>query len=421
MLLLYKIVVILLYPFVLANLMRRKSRGKEHETRFEEKLGQITVKRPKGKLIWFHAVSIGESLSIISLIHRIRKDDPDVNILVTTSTLASEKLMAQRLPERCIHQFAPLDFPWIVKAFLDHWKPNAVLWVESEFWPNKLLNVTKRGIPLILLNGRISERSYKFWGAFPTTIKKLLGFFSLIVVQSEEFLTSFKKLGAKNVLTFGDLKFFNIPVPVNESDLKALKQSIGSRPFWLAASTHHGEEEIVLHIHKRLKKKHPNLLTILLPRHPERAKDILKRTSLSKKIKQRSQGQMIDDATDVFLVDTLGEVGTFYKLSPIVFVGGSLVPVGGHNILEPAHFDCAIIHGKHMGNFKSFTSIFDSFDASLCVRGESELQNAVDRLLKNEPLRKDYAKRASLVVKEQKRHLEELFCAIKSYLPLRSS
>lgn len=379
---LYRLATELGAPLISFYLRVRKANGKEDATRFEERLGRASRERPVGPLVWAHAASVGESLSLLPLIGRLVSDRPSLEVLVTTGTVTSARLMAERLPEGSFHQYVPVDRLPYVRRFLDHWRPDLVLWAESEFWPNLITETVTRNTPMILINGRISPRSFAGWQRFSSLIKRLLGGFRLCLGQTEADAERLRRLGAPTVRCVGDLKFAGLPLPVDEEELARFKEALGGRPVWLASSTHSGEEEIAATVHRQLKAKHPGLLSVIAPRHPDRGPEIaaqLRAQGLV--VSQRSAGDAIGPETDVYLADTMGELGLFYRLVGIVFIGKSLVPLGGQNPLEAARLDCAIVHGPHMMNFEDITRRLKASDAAAEVADEKELEAAVARLL----------------------------------------
>ncbi|MBV9522983.1 MAG: DUF374 domain-containing protein, partial [Alphaproteobacteria bacterium] len=342
----YRTVTALLGPLFPWYLRARRARGKEDPTRFAERLGRADRSRPAGPLLWLHAASVGEAASLLALIDRLGRERPALTLLVTTGTLTSARLLAKRLPARAIHQFVPVDRPKYIRRFLDHWRPDAAIWVESELWPNLVATTQRRGIPTILLNARMSQRSFLRWQRWPGLIATLLGGFSLCLAQDEKQKERLRILGAGAADTVGDLKSAAAPLPVDETELARLRAQIGERPFWLAANTHPGEEAAAAEVHRRLAPEWPSLLTMIVPRHPARAEEIaalLRARGLV--FARRSRGDAITRATAVYLGDTLGEMGLFYRVAETVFLGGSLTPVGGHNPFEPALLGCAILHG----------------------------------------------------------------------------
>ncbi len=369
-------------PLVYLYLMARRARGKEDRARFGERLGRPGRDRPEGGLIWVHAASVGESLSLLPLIERLRGDRPDLSILLTTGTVTSARLMADRLPEGAFHQYAPVDIGTCVRRFLDHWRPDLVLWAESEFWPNMITHSAARGTPMILINGRISPRSFAGWRRHRRLIGRLLSGFALCLGQTEDDCRRLRELGAPNVECAGNLKFASPPLPADTEDLIRLEQAMAGRPRWLAASTHAGEEEIVGRVHRSVRTGHAGLLSIIVPRQPGRGAEVAEvLVGAGLRVAVRSAGQPITPDTDVYVADTLGELGLFFRLAEVVFMGKSLVPLGGQNLLEPARLDCAVIHGPHMDNFREIAERMAAAGAALQVADEAELAATVGRLL----------------------------------------
>ena len=370
-------------------LSHRLRRGKEDIERLAERRGEAKIARPPGPLVWVHGSSVGEIAAIIPLVERIAAKE--FNVLVTSGTVTSAKLASQWLPPGVIHQFIPLDLPRFVGKFLDHWKPDLALFTESDLWPNLIVMSSDRRIPLILVNGRVSERSYNRWRLFPGMIAALLGRFDLCLAQSPAYATRYRDLGAPRIATTGNLKL-DVPEPPADSDsLQKLQEAIGDRPTIAAASTHAGEETALIETHRRLRHTFPRLLTIIAPRHPERGTgiaEIAKDAGLYSA--QRSRGHLPQVQDDIYIVDTLGELGLVYRLAPIVFVGGSLASHGGQNPVEPIKLGAAVLHGPHVWNF---SEIYEALDAE---RG-AELIADVGRLtVRVGALLTDSAERAAI-------------------------
>ncbi len=313
-------------PLLETYLKRRERRGKEDPTRANERRGNPVKKRDAGPLVWLHAASVGEAQSLLALINKLLADDPDLHIMVTTGTVTSAKLMAARLPKGAFHQYIPVDHPQWVARFLDHWRPDLALWSESEFWPNMLAAVKQRGIPAALLNARMSEKSFKRWRFLRGAIKELLSAFSLCLAQNESEAARLTALGAQNVQISGNLKYAAAPLPCDEQKYAELEAVLGSRPRLLWASTHPGEEEIALQLHSALRKISAELLTIIVPRHPERGAEIAALAeNLGMTAPRRSARALPRPQDGIYIADTLGELGLFYKLSPLCIMGGSFV------------------------------------------------------------------------------------------------
>lgn len=387
---LYRVASSLIAPLIPLYLNRRVKNGKEDADRLAERLGTASIERPPGPLIWVHAASVGESLSVLPVMDSILNQYHDVSILITTGTVTSAQLIDQRKPERVIHQFVPVDLPGAVAEFLDHWQPNLGLWVESEFWPNLISQAAKRQIPLALVNARISAKSHKKWKKWPKTIECLLNCFSVVLAQNNDISDMLASLGAKDPVVAGNLKFVADPLPFDKDEFAKLDQHMTGRLRWIVASTHPGEEEMAAQAHLQLKKITQKFLTIVVPRHPERGEDVaLSLEALNLKVARRALDQPIEMDTDIYVADTLGELGLFYRLCDIAFIGGSLVPHGGQNPLEAARLDCAILHGPHIHNFDTVYHDFEQADADKLVELPDDLGPCLFELLHNEKRRLD--------------------------------
>lgn len=383
----YRALTVALGPVLSLYLGRRLARGKEDPERFAERRGIASAARPPGPLVWVHAASVGEAVSMLSLIDRLLVERPALRVLVTTGTVTSARLLASRLPgDRAWHQYVPVDRPSYVRRFLDHWHPDLALWVESELWPNLITETHARGIPLLLLNGRMSLRSFQGWRKVPGLVAPLLRSFALCLAQDGVQADRLMRLGASDATTVGDLKAAAAALPVDEAAFAEFAAAVAGRPLWLAASTHEGEEETVLAAHRLLAREHPGLLTILAPRHPARGDAIaalMRERGLA--AARRSRGEAATPAAEIYLADTLGELGLFYRSAGIAFIGGSLARRGGHNPLEAALLDCAILHGPDMSNCAAMARALAAAGATLTVTDAPSLAAAVGRLL-NDPL-----------------------------------
>lgn len=369
-------------PIIDALLRRRLSEGKEDPERLTERKGAASLPRPDGKLVWLHAASVGESQSSLSLIERLLAERPSLHILQTTGTLTSARLMRDRLPERSFHQFVPIDRMSWVRRFLDHWQPDMALWMESELWPNLVLETHRRKIPSVLVNARMSSRSFRRWQRFSGTAQNLLQTFSLSLAQTEEQVSYLRQLGANPVKYLGNLKFSATHLPVDPEARDAFAAAAANRPVWLAASTHPGEEDIAATVHARLRETWPNLLTIIVPRHPMRGDAIaqeLRKQGFS--VAQRSsEGNIL---ADIYIGDTLGELGLFYRHAKIAFIGGSMAQHGGHNPLEAAQLDCAVVLGPDMGNFTTVTEELLAAKGAIQTKTADEIVETISTLLHN--------------------------------------
>lgn len=353
-------------PFVKICIAQRIKKGLEHESRVTERFGIPSQKRPNGKLIWIHAVSVGEILSVIPVINEIKQQRPEVSILLTTMTVTAAQQVEQRLGNKVIHQFIPFDiFKWI-RRFVKYWKPSVAMFVESELWANMLFYLNEKDIPIYLLNARISERSLrrmffikKYTGILPFSL------FSGIFTMSPEMQNTAKLLGAQNVKILPNLKLISEKLPVNETNRKKLVQKISKRKAWIAVSTHPGEEEMLITAHEMIKKKIPNILTIIAIRHPSRTPEVIS-LCLSEKLSIAVYSQTMKNRKhineDLLLVDEIGCLGEFFEIIDSVLVCGSLIPgIGGHNFLEPLNFNCDVATGKYIDNFKDIYSYVKNY------------------------------------------------------------
>ena len=366
-------------PFARLLLRRRATRDKEDWSRLNERLGMAGLARPAGRLVWIHGASVGESLSALPLIEKLQEH---ASVLVTSGTVTSAAMMGQRLPAGALHQFVPLDMPGAVDRFLNHWKPDAGLFVESDLWPNLILGAAARGVKLALVNARISARSAERWGWAKDSMARLLASFDLVLAQDEDGAGRFADLGARQVQVVGSLKADAPPLACDEGALAELKRQIGNRPVLLAAQTHPGEDETVLPAHDLLRARFPDLLTILVPRHTARGAD-LEMLCGTRAWKRRSTGCAISDQTAVYIADTMGELGLFYRLARFCFLGGTLVPLGGHNVLEPAALHCAVLAGPNTANAaRAFTAVLEAQQFGL-VTSSADIAREAARLLEN--------------------------------------
>jgi 3-deoxy-D-manno-octulosonic-acid transferase len=376
---LYRAVSILGGPLIDVYLKRRMLRGKEDPDRAGERRGLAGVSRPAGPLVWLHAASVGESLSLLPLMDRLAAR-PGLTVLLTTGTVTSARLMADRLPPGAIHQYVPVDRPAWTRRFLDHWRPDLVLWAESDFWPNMLAEIGARRVPLVLVQGRVSPRSHAGWRRAPGFIARVLADFTLCLAQTPDDAARLSDLGARDARCLGNLKLAVPPLPCDEAELAALRAAIGGRPLWLASSTHPGEEAVAARAHRALVAAYPGLLTVVAPRHPQRGGEILTELkAMGLACTLRSAGQGPDG--EIYIADTMGELGLFYRLAPLVFMGKSLTVEGGQNPFEPARLGAAVLFGPRMSNFPDMVPAMLAAGAARTISGESGLTAAVGELL----------------------------------------
>ena len=372
-----------LAPVLPLWLKRRALKGKEDPNRQGERFGVPSIARPQGQLFWMHGASVGETTMLLPLINKLLTAYPKAHILVTSGTVTSANLMTDRLPVRALHQYVPLDTPKAVSAFLDFWKPDIAFWAESEIWPNLVTLTHNRKIPMVLINARMSDKSIQGWFKRKKSALALFGAFDIILAANETTANGLSWLLDREIESTGNLKDAAAKLPLNEDELKVLNSQIESRPVWCAASTHKGEEPLILAAHETVKKQHPDALLILALRHPERRKEV---TPLIANVKHvsRSSGESITPDTSILLYDTIGEMGLAYALSDVSFVCGSLVKgLMGHNPLEPARFKNAVLTGAHIASFAdSYMQMF-AFDAAKRILVPNMVGSAVTELLSN--------------------------------------
>lgn len=379
-------------PWLRRWLLRRAARGKEDAVRLEERFGHAAQPRPSGKLLWLHAASVGEAQSALALLRHLAVAYPALSFLVTTGTVTSAALVAKAALPRSMHQYVPVDTPASVRRFLQHWQPDVALWVESEFWPQLLHQTHATGVPIALINARMSARSAQGWARFPFMIRGLFSCFSSIYAGSPEDAARLRALGANAVIEAGNLKYDAAPLPVDETLVAMLREAIAARPCFVAASTHEGEEEIIADAVQQLRATFPDLLCILIPRHAVRGDAVAALCHHRNiQISQRSKHEPITADTALYLADTMGELGSFYALAEIVFLGGSLVPVGGHNPIEPAQFGCALVTGNHLHNFTAMMEDLRQHEALIQVASAATLATTLDALLRDVPRRQHMA------------------------------
>lgn len=374
----------LLAPLAGLLLRHRLARGREDRFRWREKLGWPGQPRPEGRLLWLHAVSVGEMLSIAGLLAELARRHPETRVLLTTSTVTAAGLAPERLPAQVLHQFLPLDTPGAVARFLDHWRPDAAVWVESELWPRLIWQTHRRGIPMLLVNARMSDRSARRWRAVPGAAAALLQRFRVVFAQDAQTAEHLRALGVPlaRLRALGSLKETLAPLPFDAAERDRFRALWAGRPLWLAASTHAGEEAAVLQAHALARRTLPDLLLILAPRHPERGAALATEVAGAGLIcARRSLRQDAGAGVAVYLADTLGELGLWFDLAPLAFIGGSLVPVGGHNAYEPVAQGAAVLHGPQIFNFRELYDRLHAVGGACEVDSAEALAAAVVRLL----------------------------------------
>src|SRR4051794_5880793 len=402
-------------PLAPALIKRRLKQGKEDPARIGERRGVSQDVRPHGPLVWIHGASVGEVLAAAALIEKLRA--LNIRILLTSGTVTSATIVAKRFPPDVIHQYVPYDSPRYVARFLDHWRPSLALFIESDLWPNLILSSAARRLPMVLINGRMSHRSFPRWRRLQGTISALLGRFDICLAQSQLDADRFSALGSRNVVTTGNLKLDVPAPPADAAKLERLMAMTRGRPIIVAASTHSGEDEILAGAHKTLAGFFPNLLTVIVPRHPDRGEAIARMVEASGlHAGLRSREELPTAATDIYIADTMGELGLFYRLSPIVFMGGSLVEHGGQNPIEAVKLGASVVHGPPVFNFRD---VYQALDHSGGGRG-ADSREALGKQLgqwRADPAAREASLIASeRVVEQLGGALERTLAALEPYL-----
>lgn len=408
-------------PYLRRVMLRRAGTGREEAARLGERWGRTDQPRPPGRLIWIHAASVGETVSVVPLIERLRQDRPETSVLLTTVTTTAARRAVVLLPSGAIHQYLPLDDPGAVRRFFNHWRPAAGILVESEIWPTLIRTAKARGLPLALINGRISSRSARTWSYAAPLFRDLLNCFDVVLAQTPGDAERLSRLADRPVACLGNLKFAGPPLPVDDTELQRLRQGLQGRPVWLAASTHPGEETAVLTAHRALAPEHPGLLTVIVPRHPDRGGAVAAEAEASGlTVRRRSDGQpegqpgnQPDETTEVYVADTLGELGLWYRLSPIAFVGGSLVDRGGQNPLEAARLGCALLFGPHGQNNAAAVAGLTRVGALEQVETAEDLTAALGRLLRDPELREARCAAGLTFTQAQAHIVEDVLAALE--------
>jgi 3-deoxy-D-manno-octulosonic-acid transferase len=402
-------------PLASALIKRRLKLGKEDPARVSERRGMSDDVRPSGPLVWIHGASVGEVLAAAALVERLRA--LDLRILLTSGTVTSAAIVAKRFPADVIHQYVPYDSPRYVARFLDHWRPSLALFIESDLWPNLILSSAARRLPMVLINGRMSHRSFPRWRRVSGTIAALLGRFDVCLAQSQLDAERFATLGSRNVVTTGNLKLDVPAPPADAARLERLMSMTRGRPIVVAASTHPGEEEILLEAHKTLAGFFPSLLTVIVPRHPDRGGAIARAVAASGlHAALRSRDQLPTVATDIYIADTMGELGLFYRLSPIVFMGGSLVEHGGQNPIEAVKLGASIVHGPHVFNFADVYEALDRAGGARRAETQEALVKQLGQLLSDPSARNASLAASTRVVEQLGGALDRTLAALEPYL-----
>jgi 3-deoxy-D-manno-octulosonic-acid transferase len=402
-------------PLAPALIRQRLKQGKEDPARIGERRGVSADLRPHGPLVWIHGASVGEVLAAASLIEKLR--GMNLRVLVTSGTVTSAAIVAKRFPSDIIHQYVPYDSPRYVARFLDHWRPSLALFIESDLWPNLILSSAARRLPMLLINGRMSHRSFPRWRRVSGTISALLGQFDICLAQSQVDAERFAALGSRNVVVTGNLKLDVPAPPADFSKLERLMAVTRGRPIVLAASTHPGEEEILVGAHRRLTGFFPSLLTVIVPRHPNRGEAVARMINASAlRANLRSREELPTAATDIYVADTMGELGLFYRLSPIVFMGGSLVEHGGQNPIEAIKLGASIVHGPHVFNFADVYEALDSAGGGRLAETQEALVKQFGQWLADPAARNLVVTAAERVVSQLGGALDRTLAALEPYI-----
>ncbi len=376
----YRVLANLIFLFSPLIILIRLIKRKEHLTRFKEKFSIHTKKRQTGKLIWFHGASIGEILSVIPLIKKLEKEKNIKQILITSNTLSSSEVLSNFKLKKTIHQFFPIDTNHHSIKFLNYWKPSVAIFIDSEIWPNMLDNIKKRSLSLILINARITDKSFKNWKMLNSSARNIFKKFDICLSSSLKSKNYLKLLGARNIKYIGNLKFSQIEN--SKIDLnKNIKKFFITKKIWCASSTHDSEEKIFAVTHKKLKSKYKNLLTIIIPRHIHRANKIKDEIQgLNLKVHMHDSEKKIDPQTDIYLVNSFGQTKSFFKICKVVFLGGSIIKHGGQNPLEAVRYGCNVIHGPNIWNFAEIYSLLRKYEISYKIMNQDQLTDKIDKI-----------------------------------------
>jgi 3-deoxy-D-manno-octulosonic-acid transferase len=402
-------------PLAPALIRQRLKQGKEDPERIGERRGLSRDVRTSGPLVWIHGASVGEVLAAASLIERLRA--LNLRILLTSGTVTSAAIVARRFPPDVIHQYVPYDSPRYVARFLDHWRPSLALFIESDLWPNLILQASSRRVPMVLINGRMSPRSFPRWRRARNTISALLGQFEVCLAQSDTDAERFSALGARNVITTGNLKLDVAAPPADPAKLEKLMAMTRGRPIIASASTHPGEEEILIDTHLRLAGFFPGLLSVIVPRHPDRGNAVAGLVAAAGlRFTQRSREELPAANTEIYIADTLGELGLFYRLAPVVFMGGSLIPHGGQNPIEAVKLGAAIVHGPQVFNFSDVYDALDKAGGAREANSQEMLVKQLGQLLADPKACEAQAAAGTRVVEQLGGALDRTLAALEPYL-----
>jgi 3-deoxy-D-manno-octulosonic-acid transferase len=403
------------YPLIGGYIVWRATKGKEEGARRRERYGFTRQQRPPGPLVWVHAASVGETLAVSPLVERIA--GLGIHVVLTTGTVTSARVVKDRFCDGIIHQYVPLDLKPAVSRFLGHWRPDLAIMAESEIWPMTILELGARRVPQVLVNGRLSDRSFSSWKKRAYLAEALFENLSLVVAQSELDGERFRVLGARPVTVSGNLKVDTGPPQADPAEVERLSREIGVRKRWAAVSTHSGEEQIATEVHKMVRRRHPDLLTIIVPRHPERAAELeAEMTASGLKVARRSRDDRITPDVDIFLGDTIGEMGLYLRLTEIAFLGRSLTSKGGQNPLEPAMLGTAILSGKNVQNFRDTYRRMIQLGGARLIKDRDMLAGAVNFLLKSDEVRRQMMAAATSTVEEMRGALDLTLKALEPYV-----
>lgn len=409
-------------PLLPILIEKRKKAGKEDGVRHQERLGQASLDRPHGPLIWIHAASVGETNAVLPLCTSLATRG--FQILVTTVTTTAAQTVAEKTADipSIFHQYAPLDVPSIVRRFIDHWQPDMTIFAESEIWPVTIKLLSEKSIPLAIVNGRMSDRSFRRWRTFRSATPSLFEHIDQVLVRGEEDLLRFRELGARKVTISGNLKYDSPVAKIDPNKVSEFKSDISNRPLFLATSTHDGEEKIVLKTHQILMDRFPNLLTCIVPRHPRRGSDVAEMAD-NLKLRSELRSQLGNPSADceIYIADTLGELSLFYALAPAALIGGSLMPIGGHNPIEAAQRGCAVLSGPHVSNFREVFGVLEGANGCLIVKNEQEIANAMTRCLDDALYAKGLATNANKALEGVGGAVERSLAALEPSLALAAS